>query len=160
MGEVTKFTDVITKLAKDVYDHLGDGFSEDIYQKALAYELRENKIDYLRETVIELFYKNQMVGLGEIDFYFPVQKKSKFELNKPLILETKYTTKLDSTHRAQLRQYLMSAKQNQSKLLSKVDTGFLLNWQKKADYDEIRIAPEYPIESEIWVFTKQAFKKV
>ena len=114
MGEVTKFTDVITKLAKDVYDHLGDGFSEDIYQKALAYELRENKIDYLRETVIELFYKNQMVSY-EIDFYFPVQK-SKFELNKPLILETKYTTKLDSTHRAQLRQYLMSAK-NQSKLL-------------------------------------------
>ena len=159
MSEVKKFTDVITKLAKDVYDHLGDGFSEDIYQKALAYELRENKIDYLRETVIELFYKNQMVGLGEIDFYFPVQKKSKFELKKPLILETKYTTKLDSTHRAQLRQYLISAKQNQSKLLSNLDTGFLLNWQKKADYDEKRIAPASPVESEIWVFTKQTFKK-
>ncbi len=54
----------------------------------------------------------------------------------------------------------MSAKQNQSKLLSNLNTGFLLNWQKKADYGEKRIAPESPVESEIWIFTKQAFKKV
>ena len=47
MSEVKKFTDVITKLAKNVYDHLGDGFSEDIYQKALACELRENKISLI-----------------------------------------------------------------------------------------------------------------
>jgi len=160
MNEVKKFTDVITKLASDVYGHLGDGFSEDIYQKALAYELRENKIDYLRETVIELFYKDQMVGLGEIDFYFPAQKKAKFELKNPLILETKYTTKLDSSHRAQLRQYLLSGKQNQSKLLSNLNTGLLLNWQKKADYSEKRIAPDSPVECEIWTLSKQSFKKL
>ena len=139
MNEVKKFTDVITKLASDVYGHLGDGFSEDIYQKALAYELRENKIDYLRETVIELFYKNQMVGLGEIDFYFPAQKKAKFELKNPLILETKYTTKLDSSHRAQLRQYLLSGKQNQSKLLSNLNTCLLYTSPSPRDRQKSRM---------------------
>ena len=70
-----KFLVTIENLAQEVYANLGDGFSEDIYQKALAIELRAKKIDYLRETVIELFYKDQMVGIGEIDFFFPVQKQ-------------------------------------------------------------------------------------
>ena len=101
-----KFLSTIEKLALEVYANLGDGFSEDIYQKALAVEFRANKIDYLRETVIELFYKDQMVGIGEIDFFFPIQKNKFFTIEAPIIIETKYSTKLEDNHRAQLRQYL------------------------------------------------------
>ena len=79
----TKFLETIKKLSLEVYSNLGDGFSEDIYQKALAIELRTNKIDYLRETVIELFYKDQMVGLGEIDFFFPATEKQIFYFRSP-----------------------------------------------------------------------------
>ena len=31
---------LLEKLANEVYSNLGDGFSEDIYQKALAFELQ------------------------------------------------------------------------------------------------------------------------
>ena len=48
----------LEKLANVVYKELGDGFDEDLYQRALAFEFRKSKIDYLRETNIETFYKD------------------------------------------------------------------------------------------------------
>jgi len=161
MTEIEKFSNYIESLANEVYENLGDGFSEDIYQQALAYELRKNNVDYLRETQIELYYKDQIVGRGLIDFYFPEQNRKKFSLSKPIIIETKYTTALKDEARAQLKHYLMSTKLNKSTLLRKVDTGLLLNWTKKVDYNQIRINPEIPIEIEIWKLSKDSknFKK-
>tara|TARA_B100000003_G_scaffold121436_1_gene108792 strand:+ start:920 stop:1408 length:489 start_codon:yes stop_codon:yes gene_type:complete len=153
----TKFLETIKKLSLEVYSNLGDGFSEDIYQKALAIELRTNKIDYLRETVIELFYKDQMVGLGEIDFFFPPQKNKFFTLEVPIIIETKYSTKLEDNHRAQLRQYLHSAKLNKTAVFKDLQYGALLNWQKKVSYDQKRITPEEEVSIEFWRFTKSSF---
>lgn len=74
MKQMQGLITLLEKLANEVYKTLGDGFSEDMYQRALAFELRNKSIDYLRETNVEIFYKDQMVGLGEIDFYFPAQK--------------------------------------------------------------------------------------
>tara|TARA_B100000287_G_scaffold18927_1_gene18963 strand:+ start:953 stop:1444 length:492 start_codon:yes stop_codon:yes gene_type:complete len=153
----TKFLETIKKLSLEVYSNLGDGFSEDIYQKALAIELRTNKIDYLRETVIELFYKDQMVGLGEIDFFFPPQKNKFFTLEVPIIIETKYSTKLEDNHRAQLRQYLHSAKLNKTAVFKDLQYGALLNWQKKVSYDQKRITPEEEVSIEFWRFAKSSF---
>ena len=153
----TKFLETIKKLSLEVYSNLGDGFSEDIYHKALAIELRTNKIDYLRETVIELFYKDQMVGLGEIDFFFPPQKNKFFTLEVPIIIETKYSTKLEDNHRAQLRQYLHSAKLNKTAVFKDLQYGALLNWQKKVSYDQKRITPEEEVSIEFWRFAKSSF---
>ena len=153
----TKFLATIEKLSLEVYANLGDGFSEDIYQKALSIELRANNIDYLRETVIELFYKDQMVGLGEIDFFFPPQKNKFFTLEAPIIIETKYSTKLEDNHRAQLRQYLHSAKLNKTKVFKNLQYGALLNWQKKVSYEQKRITPESEVSMEFWKFTKAGF---
>ena len=154
-----KFLSAIENLAQEVYANLGDGFSEDIYQKALAIELRANKVDYLRETVIELFYKDQMVGIGEIDFFFPIQKNKFFTLEEPIIIETKYSTKLEDNHRAQLRQYLHSAKLNKTSVFKNLQYGILLNWQKKVSYDQKRIIPETAVSTEFWRFTKNSFTR-
>lgn len=154
-----KFLSTIDKLAQEVYSNLGDGFSEDIYQRALAVEFRANKIDYLRETVIELFYKDQMVGTGEIDFFFPVQKNKFFTLEGPIIIETKYSTKLEDNHRAQLRQYLHSAKLNKTAVFKDLQYGALLNWQKKVNYDQKRITPDTGVTTEFWKFTKASFAR-
>tara|TARA_B100000963_G_C22547058_1_gene634918 strand:+ start:177 stop:668 length:492 start_codon:yes stop_codon:yes gene_type:complete len=154
-----KFLSAIENLAQEVYANLGDGFSEDIYQKALAIELRANKVDYLRETVIELFYKDQMVGIGEIDFFFPIQKNKFFTLEEPIIIETKYSTKLEDNHRAQLRQYLHSAKLNKTSVFKNLQYGALLNWQKKVSYDRKRILPETGVSTEFWKFTKNSFTR-
>jgi GxxExxY protein len=149
------FISYLEKLANEVYLTLGDGFSEDIYQKALAFEFRNKGIDYLRETNVEIFYKDQMVGLGEIDFYFPAQKNKFFSLSNPVILETKYLVKLNDSARSQLRQYLMSTKKNKTKAINKLEYGLLLNWQKDAEYEDTRETPDEPIQIELWKYTEK-----
>ena len=124
MKSLKVFISYLEKLANEVYLTLGDGFSEDIYQKALAFEFRNKGIDYLRETNVEIFYKDQMVGLGEIDFYFPAQKNKYFSLSKPVILETKYLAKLNDSARSQLRQYLMSTKKTKQKQLINLNMAY------------------------------------
>jgi len=156
------FISYLEKLANEVYLTLGDGFSEDIYQKAFSFEFRNKGIDYLRETNVEIFYKDQMVGLGEIDFYFPAQKNKYFSLSKPVILETKYLAKLNDSARSQLRQYLMSTKKNKTKAINKLEYGLLLNWQKDAEYEDTRETPDEPIQIELWKYTEKnnLFKRV
>ena len=148
MKQMQGLITLLEKLANEVYKTLGDGFSEDMYQRALAFELRNKSIDYLRETNVEIFYKDQMIGVGEIDFYFPAQKIKFFSLSKPVILETKYLAKLNDSARSQLRQYLMSTKKNKTKAINKLEHGLLLNWQKDAEYDDTRTSPEEPIQIE------------
>ena len=162
MKQIQGLIALLERLANEVYSNLGDGFSEDIYQKALAFELRNKKIDYLRETQLEIFYKDQMVMLGKVDFYFPAQKNKYFSLSKPVLLETKYIALLNDSARAQLRQYLMSSKKNKSKAIAQLEYGLLLNWQKDADYETERIKPDNPIQIELWKYTekKDLFKRL
>ena len=149
------FINTLEKLAGLVYKELGDGFDEDLYQRGLAFEFRKSKIDYLRETNIETFYKDQMLALRELDFLIPKQKKKDFNLKSPLIIECKYDSKLSDRHRSQLRQYLKSIPLNSTNELKSITHGILLNWQKSNTYDETRLASKTPIQIELWSFDKK-----
>ena len=149
------FIKTLERLSNLVYKELGDGFDEDLYQRGLAFEFRREKIDYLRETNIETFYKNQMLALRELDFLIPKQKNKSFNLKEPLIIECKYDTKLSDRHRSQLRQYLKSIPLNSTKELKSIKQGILLNWQKTNVYDETRVATKTPIQIELWSFDKK-----
>tara|TARA_B100001173_G_C15903955_1_gene511155 strand:- start:262 stop:762 length:501 start_codon:yes stop_codon:yes gene_type:complete len=149
------FIKTLERLSNLVYKELGDGFDEDLYQRGLAFEFRREKIDYLRETNIETFYKNQMLALRELDFLIPKQKNKSFNLKEPLIIECKYDTKLSDRHRSQLRQYLKSIPLNSTKELKSMKQGILLNWQKTNVYDETRVAAKTPIQIELWSFNKK-----
>mgnify|MGYP001168925095 FL=1 len=149
------FIKTLERLSNLVYKELGDGFDEDLYQRGLAFEFRREKIDYLRETNIETFYKNQMLALRELDFLIPKQKNKSFNLKEPLIIECKYDTKLSDRHRSQLRQYLKSIPLNSTKELKSIKQGILLNWQKTNVYDETRVAAKTPIQIELWSFDKK-----
>lgn len=149
------FLITLEKLAKVVYKELGDGFDEDLYQRGLAFEFRQAGINYLRETNIETFYKNQMLALRELDFLLPKQKHKKFNLTTPTIIECKYDAKISDRHRSQLRQYLKSIPLNSTAELKLINHGILLNWQKTNVYDETRIASETPIQIELWSYDKK-----
>jgi len=97
------------------------------------------------------------VGIGELDFFFPPQKNKYFTLEHPIIIETKYSTKLTDEHRSQLREYLLSAKLNKTAVFKNLQYGALLNWQKKVTYDQKRITPEEEVAMEFWKFTKSSF---
>jgi GxxExxY protein len=55
---------MISEIAEDVYNTLGSGFSEDVYDRAMQVGLRLAKIGYEGQKVVELKYKDHYVGEG------------------------------------------------------------------------------------------------
>ena len=155
MKGIEQFTHFLHKLAEKTYRELGDGFDEDIYQRALAYEFRRTQVKYLRETNVEVFYLNQMLCLRELDFVIPKQKHKAFTLDEGIIIECKFSSKLVDGNRSQLRQYLKSLPKNQLEEIKSISKGILLNWQKSASYEEHREVSGSPIEIEIWSYNNK-----
>ena len=80
----------------EVHNTLGNGFRENIYQRALAIEFAERDIPFECEFEMPIFYKDHLIGKRRADFL--VFKKVSVEL-KALI-------KLEDVHLAQAINYL------------------------------------------------------
>lgn len=51
-----------------VYQGLGSGYKESVYQKALAKEFTLRRIPFVREKVLDVIYKEEKVGVYRPDF--------------------------------------------------------------------------------------------
>ena len=58
----------ILAAAQEVHSHLGPGFQEVIYQRALARELPAHGLEYSREVSMDVLYKGEKVGRKRVDF--------------------------------------------------------------------------------------------
>lgn len=52
----------------DVFNELGYGHKETVYQKAIAKEFKDRKIDYKEQLKCRIKYKNEEVGFYVLDF--------------------------------------------------------------------------------------------
>ncbi len=131
----------------DIYSELGGlNFDEKDFQVAFGYELGLKKIDYLRETHIELYYKDIPIKLGAPDFFLS-------SIKPQAIIELKLGSSLVNANRQQLKLYLLSIKRNPKSVLKKVKNGILINFLKEDpstfEYDESKRKKEiYKIEIE------------
>lgn len=120
----TKLIKTLEKVCLDIYDELGGlNFDEKDFQVALGYELSSLGVEYLRETHIELYYKDIPVKLGAPDFYLNKEKPA-------TIIEIKLSSGLDNSNRQQLKMYLLSIKRNPKSVLKNVKNGVLINFLK------------------------------
>lgn len=97
--------------AMKVHNVLGVGFSENIYGRCLAYELRELGLNFEKEQERKVFYKGEWVGNRRIDFV--VEDK--------LLVEIKATSVLEAADFVQVRNYLD---------VFDMETGLLINFGK------------------------------
>ena len=112
-------------LCLEVYSYLGGlNFDEKDFQIALGYELSKQRIEYLRETHIELFYKEIPIKLGAPDFYLSKERPQ-------TIIEIKLGSSITNSNRQQLKMYLTSIKKNQEALYKVLRTVFSLIFLKK-----------------------------
>ena len=66
---MTKLIKTLEKISLEVYKELGGlNFDEKEFQIALGHEPALKKIDYLRKTHLELYYKDIPIKLGAPDF--------------------------------------------------------------------------------------------
>ena len=98
--------------AMEVYNYLGPGLLESLYEKAMIYELRIRGVHVESQVPIQVLYKG--ITLSE-DY------KMDLLLDNAMIIELKSVEKLLSIHYKQLRSYLK---------LSNKQMGWLINFNE------------------------------
>ena len=149
-----KFLKLVNQISHKVYKQLS-GMEEKHFQIALGIEFRRNKVDFMREAGVELFYETNPIGLHELDFLITPC----LDLNIPLIIETKVGSNITEDSRQQLRNYLRSATLNKNAIIKKIDTGLLINFRKSETFvDSNRKKKELSdVEIEVWKLQKNKF---
>ena len=96
----------IKKIAEDIFETLGSGYSEEVYEKAMEVGLRLAKIPYENQRVLPIFYKNFAVGTSKPDLIVKDTNGG-----EKIILELKATpTQTGMKEEVQLQKYLQVLK--------------------------------------------------
>jgi GxxExxY protein len=98
-----------------VYNILGYGFLEKVYENAMLIELRKAGLDVAPQAPIKVFYNDQIVGEYFADLI----------VGNSVIVELKATAKLSVEHEAQLLNYLKATRH---------EVGLLLNYGPKPEF--------------------------
>ncbi len=109
----SELTSKIIGCAIEVHKHLGNGFQEVIYQRALEIEFRLQGINVQREFEMPLSYKGEEIGTRRVDFF--VEEK--------IMVEIKAIIQLEDVHLAQAINYLEAYN---------LEVGLLINFGSKS----------------------------
>jgi GxxExxY protein len=109
-----ELTDKIIQAFYNVYNELGYGFLENVYQNALFFELQNNELQVVPQKAIDVYYKTQLVGKYKADLI----------VNDLVILELKAVDYLLIEHENQLINYLKATDK---------EIGLLLNFGSKPE---------------------------
>jgi len=112
MGEVylhDDLTSLIIKCFYKVYNELGFGFLEKVYENALKIELESCGLEVAAQQPIKVFYPGEIVGQYFTDLV----------VNNDVIIELKASSTLNENHAIQLINYLKS---------TQIEVGLLLNF--------------------------------
>jgi len=97
-----------------VYNVLGYGFLEKVYENALKIELRKSGISFESQVSIKVYYDGEVVG----DYF------ADFVIEGKVVVEVKAIRELSGSDGKQLLNYLRATDK---------DVGLLLNFGKKAE---------------------------
>jgi len=81
-----------------VHNILGPGFSENVYERALIEEFKNQGLSFSNQKLIKIRYKEKDVGVHKLDFV----------IEDKVVLEIKSQSDLMPIHSAQLKSYLRS----------------------------------------------------
>lgn len=111
-------TEKVIAVFYDVYNELGNGFLESVYQKAMCIALAETGLIVQREVAVPVIFRGQNVGDYKADLL----------INNSVIVELKTVRTLEASHEAQLFHYLRA---------TAIEVGLLLNFGPKPQFKRV-----------------------
>jgi GxxExxY protein len=111
-------TNTILKVYYEVYNELGHGFLEKVYQNAMYFELKARGLKVESQKEIKVYFKQQLVG----EYY------SDLILENKVIIELKATEVLMNAHVAQTINYLRA---------TLIEIGMLLNFGAEPEFKRL-----------------------
>lgn len=120
----SEITDQVINAFYKVYNTLGYGFLEKVYENALGIELREQGLHVVQQQPITVYYHDHLVG----EYYADLVVEGK------ILVEVKASKSLGEDHQAQLLNYLKA---------TVFEVGLLINFGPKPEvkrfaYDNTR----------------------
>ena len=120
----SEITGLIIKAFYNVYNKLGYGFLEKVYENAMLIELKKLGLNCQKQFPTEVFYDEKNVGQYFADII----------VNDCVIIELKAAEAIIEEHEAQLVNYLRA---------TNLEVGLLLNFGKEAQYKRKVFNNEY-----------------
>jgi GxxExxY protein len=111
-------TDAILKVYYEVYNELGYGFLEKVYQNAMYFELKSLRYKVEPQKQINVYFKKQLVG----EYYSDLLVEDK------VIVELKATELIMNVHVAQIMNYLKA---------TPIEVGMLLNFGEEPEFKRL-----------------------
>ncbi len=105
-------TDKIIASAYDVYNKLGFGFSEKVYENAMMIKLAQKQLAAIQQAPINVHFEGQLIGEYFADIF----------VDNKIIVELKAVAALSKAHEAQLVNYLKA---------TNLKVGLLINFGEK-----------------------------
>ena len=96
--EHEELTEEIIGCAYRVYNKMGFGFLESVYEKCMLIELRKAKLNAESQKPITVYYENEIVGQFVADII----------VNDVIVLELKSVRRIIKEHEIQLVNYLVA----------------------------------------------------
>ena len=110
-----KITEKILNAYYKVYNYLGYGFLEKVYENSMVIELQKTGLRVRQQENIKVYYESEVVG----DYYTDLL------VDDLVIVELKAAEKISEKHEAQLINYLKA---------TKIEVGLLLNFGKEPEF--------------------------
>jgi GxxExxY protein len=110
-----ELTEKIIGVFYDVYNELGYGFLESVYEESLAIALSGAGLSFERQVPVPVWFRGQNVGQFRADIVVAAS----------VLLEMKSAGVLEPAHEAQLLHYLRS---------TKIEIGLLLNFGPRPQF--------------------------
>jgi GxxExxY protein len=108
-------TEAIIGTFYEVYNELGHGFLECVYQEAMSIALHARGLSVEREKTVDVVFRNQIIGIFRTDLV----------VDETVIVELKCARAIDGNHESQLLNYLKA---------TQYEVGLLLNFGTKAQF--------------------------
>ncbi len=121
MSEILKHHELTEKIIGtfyEVYNELGFGFLESVYENALVIALRTKGFQVEQQISVPVWFRGQRVG----DFVADLL------VENTVILELKAVRTIDEAHKAQLLNYLRA---------TETEVGLLLNFGQSAEFKRL-----------------------
>ena len=113
-----EITDKIIRAFYEAYNELGHGFLESVYERSLEIALNSSGLKVCRQIQIPVWFRGKPVGDFTADML----------VEDCLLLELKAARALDSSHQAQLLNYLRA---------TEIEVGLLLNFGLKPEFKRL-----------------------
>ena len=111
-------TDKILRVFYDVYNELEHGFLESVYHRSLVLALQNAGLNVSSRVAIPVWFRGCQVGHFEADVV----------VEDCVLLELKAARSLDSSHQAQLLNYLRA---------TDIEVGLLLNFGERPEFKRV-----------------------